>query len=118
MDSDSGLEAAPDFDAAYAAFNSGDHAAVESFVVSLATPPRAEVEVFERRINDAFKQASRRPSGPPIRRNRVQGRGRSLRRVRRTVRLTAHGPPGRPRPSGGDDADPEHLVRSRRAGRR
>jgi hypothetical protein len=59
-----------DFEAAYAAFNKGEHVAVEQFLVAVAPPPRAEMEVLERRINDAFKQASskqaaRRPRGNP-----------------------------------------------------
>jgi hypothetical protein len=88
---------------------------VEEFLVSVAPPPRAEVEVLERRINDAFKQTSRRsrPSRVPVRRNFVRDRGRSRRHVRRTVRLVAHGPPGRPRPAAGDDEPPSPLASSR-----
>jgi hypothetical protein len=96
-----------DFEAIHAAINRGDNETAEHLLEALATPSRDEVAILERRINDAFwHTARRRPARVPLRRNRVPDRGRSGRRVRRTVRLAAHGPPGRPRPASGDDDPP------------
>jgi hypothetical protein len=61
----------------------------------------------------ALRDASRSRSRRPVPRKRVHDRGRSRRHVRRTVRLVAHGPPGRPRPASGDDEPPSPDVAPR-----
>ena len=97
-----------DFEAGYAAINRGDTEAAEQHLASIATPPRSEIAYLERRINTALQRAAKRPRSIPVRTGIERDRGRPRRRVRRTVRLAAHGPPGRPpRP---DDDDPHDDV--------
>ena len=84
-----------DLEAAHAAFKRGDHEAVDQFLVALAPPPSAEIAILERRVT-MRSSSIQAPARLPLPNNPVHDRARSRRRVRRTVRLAAHGPPSDP----------------------
>jgi len=93
-----------------------------AYQLRIAAPPTPE---WDRKHDEKLRAqksdivvayaAGRRRSRTPAPRSRAHDRGGSRRRVRRTVRLAAHGPPGRS--SGDDDLPPRPLVRSHGRGR-
>lgn len=102
---DPGLD--QDFAAARAAFNRGDHAAVERFLADIAPQPEAEVRRLELRINTAIMRAPQKVGMPMRRFNRRTARTRRRRPVVRT----------RARSPGRRSADDPHLAPHRLGGR-
>jgi hypothetical protein len=104
----------PVIQAAFDAFNRGDHEAAEQLLTAIAPPPRAEVEILERRINTALRdmsrQATQRLRKPPVsRKPRTRATRPNGRRA--TTRARARAPSREPDPDEpADDARPGNRA--------